>query len=217
MGYGAESASTRRFGRQSALGRSAAYQAGRPDLCDRTVAPDDIYVPYYDPLVVYGNWRWPGFAPMRWSPWSGHHARPGYSRSYYRGNGIRVGSGFFFGGVDWRQRHVNVINYNSFYYRNVHRHPNPGHRRQHNPDHRHGAAYSSPALHEQFNRAPRNTNTRGEFRGRYPTAPNMVPTVRGMIGVVKEVAVTEVIAEIAEIAAAIDGRFRQVRTQSCPP
>ena len=33
--------------------------------------PDVIYVPYYDPLVVYGDWRWPGFAPMRWSPWSG--------------------------------------------------------------------------------------------------------------------------------------------------
>ena len=134
--------------------------------------PDVIYVPYYDPLVVYGDWWWPGYAPMRWSPWSGYYARPGYSRSYYWGNGIRVGSGFFFGGVDWRQGHVNVINYNSFYYRNAHRHPNPGHRWLHDPDHRHGAPYRSPALREQFNRSPNNTDMRSDFRGRYPTAPN---------------------------------------------
>lgn len=109
---------------------------------------------------------------MRWSPWSGHYARPGFSRSYYWGNGIRVGSGFFFGGIDWRQRHVNVINYNSFYYRNVNRCPNLGHRWLHDPDHRHGAPYRSPALHEHFNRVPSNTDARGEFRGRYPFAPN---------------------------------------------
>ncbi|MCY7389205.1 MAG: DUF3300 domain-containing protein [Burkholderiales bacterium] len=136
--------------------------------------PDVIYIPYYDPLVVYGDWWWPGYAPMRWSPWSGYYARPGYARSYYWGNGIRVGSGFFFGGINWRQRHVNVINYNSFYYRNVNRRPNPDNRWQHDPDHRRGVPYRNPALREQFNRPSGHSDTRSDFRGRSPNTPNRV-------------------------------------------
>lgn len=29
---------------------------------------DVVYVPYYDPSVVYGNWWWPGYPPYAWYP-----------------------------------------------------------------------------------------------------------------------------------------------------
>jgi hypothetical protein len=41
-----------------------------------TVAPTMpyiYYVPYYDPLVVYGGWWWPAYRPVYWRPW---YARP---------------------------------------------------------------------------------------------------------------------------------------------
>ena len=126
--------------------------------------PDVIYVPYYDPLVVYGDWWWPGYAPMRWSPWPGYYARPGFGRGYYWGTGISVGFGFFFGGIDWRLRHVNVINHNSFYYRNVNRRPS-GNGWQHDPDHRRGVPYRNQALRQQFNRTQATPDTRREYRG----------------------------------------------------
>ncbi len=135
--------------------------------------PDVIYVPYYDPLIIYGDWWWPGYAPMRWSPWPGYYARPGYGRGYYWGSGISVGFGFFFGGIDWRQRHVNVINRNSFYYRNVNRGPSPGNGWQHDPIHRRGVPYRNPTLRQQFNRSPGTTtapDARRDFRGRTPNA-----------------------------------------------
>src|SRR6185312_11003867 len=31
--------------------------------------PEVVYVPYYDPAVVYGNWWWPAYPPVFWSPW----------------------------------------------------------------------------------------------------------------------------------------------------
>jgi len=35
--------------------------------------PYIYYVPYYDPLVVYGGWWWPAYQPVYWRPW---YARP---------------------------------------------------------------------------------------------------------------------------------------------
>jgi hypothetical protein len=132
--------------------------------------PDVIYVPYYDPLVVYGDWWWPGYAPMRWGPWPGYYARPLFGGGYYWGSGITVGIGFFFGGVDWRLRHGRVVNTNSFYYRNVNRRPLLlGNVWQHDPAHRRGVPYRNPVLRQQFIRTPASPDVRREFRGRVPT------------------------------------------------
>jgi Protein of unknown function (DUF3300) len=34
--------------------------------------PYVYYVPYYDPLVVYGGWSWPAYRPVHWRPWRPH-------------------------------------------------------------------------------------------------------------------------------------------------
>jgi hypothetical protein len=54
-----------------------------------------VYVPYYDPLLVYGPWWWPGYAPVYWRPW-----RPAP---------VFVSATFFFGAIDWHRRHVAVV------------------------------------------------------------------------------------------------------------
>jgi len=57
-------------------------------------SPQIIYVPYYDPLVVYGPWWWPAYPPVHWRPWPDYYARPGYAAGYYWGPGIRISAGF---------------------------------------------------------------------------------------------------------------------------
>ncbi len=117
--------------------------------------PEVIFVPYYDPLVVYGNWWWPGYAPVRWSPWAGYAVRPGYGAGYYWGGGVNIGVGFFFGGVDWRQRQVTVVNVNNFYYRRSNPAPlPPGNVWRHNPEHRGPIPYRNPAVAQQFAQVP---------------------------------------------------------------
>jgi len=70
------------------------------------VRPDVIYVPYYDPNVVYGPWWWAGYPPVYWQPWPGYYSRPSYAPGYAWSSGIIVGSGFFFGIFDWNRHHV---------------------------------------------------------------------------------------------------------------
>jgi hypothetical protein len=66
-------------------------------------SPQYVYVPYYDPYVVYGPWWWPAFRPVYWTPW----------RQYV----VRVSPGFFFANFNWRHRYVRVVNPTAYYYR----------------------------------------------------------------------------------------------------
>lgn len=71
--------------------------------------PDVVYVPYYDPLRVYGTWWWPGYAPMRWDPWPGYVVRPARGVGYYTpGPGVTIGLNFFFGSIDWHTQRIVV-------------------------------------------------------------------------------------------------------------
>jgi uncharacterized membrane protein YgcG len=55
-----------------------------------------VYVPYYDPYVVYGPWWWPAYRPVYWRPWV---VAP-----------VVVAGGFFFARPDWHARRVVVVN-----------------------------------------------------------------------------------------------------------
>ncbi|WAW09656.1 DUF3300 domain-containing protein [Oxalobacter vibrioformis] len=71
------------------------------------VSREVIYVPYYNPAIVYGSWAWPGYAPYYWSPWRGYAWYPGYySSSFMWGSGIWFSYTRFHGRMDWRRRHV---------------------------------------------------------------------------------------------------------------
>jgi Protein of unknown function (DUF3300) len=94
--------------------------------------PDVVYVPYYDPLVVYGTWWWPARPPVRWRPGPGYRAPTG--NAVHWAPGIRVGSSFFFGALDWPRRQARVVR--------VNRAPGAW---QHDPGHRRGAAYRDPS------------------------------------------------------------------------
>src|SRR5581483_928684 len=76
--------------------------------------PQVVYVPYYDPYVVYGSWWWPAYPPYHWRPWRGYVARPGVVVVWTPG--IRVVPGFFFGGFDWRRREARVVRVDNYYY-----------------------------------------------------------------------------------------------------
>jgi hypothetical protein len=52
--------------------RSDSYQSVQATDQGITVAPAMpyiYYVPYYDPLLAYGGWWWPGYRPVYWRPW----------------------------------------------------------------------------------------------------------------------------------------------------
>ncbi len=60
------------------------------------VRPQVIYIPYYDPYVVYGPWWWSSHRPVYWRPW---YTRPA----------VFVSAKFFSGSLDWHRRHVTHV------------------------------------------------------------------------------------------------------------
>lgn len=70
----------------------------------QSISPQYVYVPYYNPLVVYGPWWWPAYQPVFWAPWP-------------RPSAIRISSRFFFGNFDWHHRHVRVVHPSAYHYR----------------------------------------------------------------------------------------------------
>lgn len=102
-----------------------------------------IYVPWYDPRIVYGGWWWSGYPPYYWAP-PGVHLGVGF----HWGRAVRVSSGFFFSTVHWPRRSVVIIDhYRPFYARPYrdHRDYYSGFRGaprwSHDPRHRHGIGY----------------------------------------------------------------------------
>src|SRR3954466_3288822 len=62
-----------------------------------------VYVPYYDPYVVYGPWWWPAYQPVFWRPWA-----PFY-----------VSAGFFWSRPAWQAHRVVVVDHVTNVTRNV--------------------------------------------------------------------------------------------------
>jgi hypothetical protein len=114
--------------------------------------PQVVYVPAYDPWVVYGAWPYPAYPPYYYYP-------PGY----YAGGalwgftaGIIVG-GALWGGCNWRGGNVHIEHhtYNNFNWR-------------HNAEHRGGVPYRDQRVAQQYNRGAnsRDAQARDQFRGR---------------------------------------------------
>src|SRR6202046_4269501 len=73
--------------------------------------PNTLYVPYYDPGVVYGDWPYPDYPPYYWPA-------PGYIGAGIIAAGIGFGAGYALGrwhggnywggGVNWNNNNINV-------------------------------------------------------------------------------------------------------------
>jgi hypothetical protein len=129
-----------------------------PNLLLQPFDPQVVYVPYYDPLVVYGRWWWPAYPPVHLRPWSGYYAQPAYAGSFYWGPPVGISARFFFGTIDWPRREVTVVRVNNFYHNatTVHQsNPTPRssvNRRgawHHDPDRRSGLAYGGVQVQQR--------------------------------------------------------------------
>jgi hypothetical protein len=141
--------------------------------------PDVVYVPVYDPTVIYGPWWYPDFLPFFFLPPPGvvigFHGRMGFGR----GIGVGRSWGYAWGHWDWRNHHLNV---NTDRHININRNidiaaPNIQTTQwQHDANHRKGISYRSEATRQRYGQSPKGVETRRDFRGfepqtRYEQAP----------------------------------------------
>jgi hypothetical protein len=122
--------------------------------------PEVIYVPYYDPRVVYGHWHWRHHPPVYWEVYPDYY-HAGHYGHFYWSPGIHISFNFFFGAVNWHRHHVVVVDHHhSHVYRRYDRivSSQGAQRWRHEPRHRHGVAYRSTVLTKRYD-APRSVST----------------------------------------------------------
>ncbi|TMA87690.1 MAG: DUF3300 domain-containing protein [Deltaproteobacteria bacterium] len=130
--------------------------------------PQVVYVPTYNPTVVYGAWPYPASPPYYYYP-------PGYVASSMMafGAGMAMGAawGYAWGNNDYNGGNVKIDNSrNTNINNNIDRSKYQGDRGnfQHKPEHRKGVSYRDQGTSQKFNRASTNDaiKSREQFRGR---------------------------------------------------
>ena len=143
-------------------------------------SPQVVYVPTYNPTVVYGAWPYPAYPPYSYYP-------PGYvatTAAFSFAAGVAMGAawGYAWGGCNWNGGDVDVdVNRNTTINNNINRDQakqklqergqanQAGQGKwQHNPENRKGVSYRDQGTAEKYNRASSNdaVKSREEFRGR---------------------------------------------------
>lgn len=134
--------------------------------------PDTVYVPAYDPNVVYGSWPYPQSPPYYYPPpvgWGlGSALLTGMA---FAGGAAIVGGLWGWGSANWGGGDINI---DADRVNNINRNVNrdrtnigSGNRWQHNPTHRQGVAYRGDEVRNRYQGdRQRNAAAREQFRGR---------------------------------------------------
>ncbi len=114
-------------------------QQGKQIIAIEPTDPNTVYVPYYDPSVVYGGWPYPAYPPY-------YFGYPGYIAGGIIATGLAFGAGYalgrwasggnYWGGnVNWTNNNINVNRPRT--------NPGGGNNWQHRPEHRQGVRYNN--------------------------------------------------------------------------
>lgn len=125
-------------------------------------SPNEIYVPYYEPAVVYGDWPYPDYAPYYFPPPAGYFARGALATGIAFAAAVAVRYAFW-SNCDWGRGNINVVSNRSVDINNINRG-----KWEHNPDHRHGVRYNSADVRQKFAKTDIQAGkvAREDFRGK---------------------------------------------------
>ena len=129
--------------------------------------PQVVYVPTYNPTVVYGPWPYPSYPPYYYPPPPMYY--PGAALASGIAFGIGVAAvGSLWGGCNWGHGDVD-IDVNRYNNINVNNKLNANQNRfQHNSTNRRGVPYRDAQSRQQFGKSLPGAENRNDFRGRDP-------------------------------------------------
>lgn len=124
---------------------STVQQSGKDYIVIEPAVPQTVYVPYYDPAVVYGGWSYPDYPPY-------YFPSPGYITSGMLATGIAFATGvavgawarggnWWGGGFNWGNNNININNDIDI---------NKRKNWVHNPEHRQGVRYNNDNVRQKF-------------------------------------------------------------------
>ena len=152
---------------QGGGGQAQEGQAPAQYIVIEPTSPTEMYVPYYDPAVVYGAWPYPDYSPYYFPPPPGYYAGGAIAAGIVFGSAVAIGHAIW-GNCDWGRRNINVakrnVNINNLDRSNI----NNFNKWEHNADHRHGVKYNNADVRQKFakNDIQAGKGARQDFRGK---------------------------------------------------
>ena len=136
---------------------------GKQIVVIEQTSPETVYVPYYNPAMVYGAWPYPDYPPLYFPPPPGFVATAALATGMAFSAGVIVGRAIAWnhwnGGLRWGNNtiiNVDRTNINNVRVANW----------EHNPAHRHGVQYRNAAVREKYGKAAIGAGDRRlDFRG----------------------------------------------------
>jgi hypothetical protein len=125
-------------------------------------SPTEIYAPYYEPAVVYGDWPYPDYAPYYFPPPYGYIPGAALATGVAFAAGVAVRHAFW-GSCDWGRGNINVVANRSVDIANINRG-----KWEHNADHRQGVKYNNADVRQKFAKTDIQAGkaARQDFRGK---------------------------------------------------
>jgi hypothetical protein len=137
-------------------------EGGKQYIAIEPTDPGTMYVPYYDPAVVYGAWDYPSYPPYYWGASYWPYATPLLGAGLAFGAGYALGrwtgGGYWGGNVNWNNNNINISR------------PGGGSGNwNHVAHHRQGVRYNNQGVADRMGRGNNNragAGNRADFRGR---------------------------------------------------
>ncbi|MGT2473788.1 DUF3300 domain-containing protein [Paraburkholderia terrae] len=154
----------------SAGGRGS--QGGQAAPAQQTIVriepsnPQVVYVPSYNPTVVYGGWSAPAYPPTYWPPYPAYYPGAALASGFAWGLGIAA-AGALFSNCNWGGGDVNInVNKAANIDRNFNRTNVEGGKWKHDAGHRQGVAYRDNATRSKYANGTPGADGRRDYRGR---------------------------------------------------
>ena len=127
--------------------------------------PEVVYVPTYNPTVVYGAWAYPAYPPYYWPPPVGYYPGAALASGIAFGIGVGVVNSLW-GNANWGGGDVN-INVNKYNNINQNNRIQGGDRQNwnHNSNNRKGVPYGDNASRQKYDRQTAGAGDRQSHRG----------------------------------------------------
>ncbi|MEM8574484.1 MAG: DUF3300 domain-containing protein [Pseudomonadota bacterium] len=136
----------------SASGEATAQTSAQPQevIAIQPTNPEKVYVPYYDPNVVYGTWPYPTYQPYYYPPPPGYRFGSALATGLAWSAGFAIGNAIWGDNINWGRNDINVNVNRNISGNTINRNNVNVQKWEHNSEHRRGVQYNNNEVRNKF-------------------------------------------------------------------
>jgi len=138
-------------------GGGQASSQGAPQTRDviaiQPTNPETVYVPYYEPSVVYGSWPYPNYEPYYFPPPPGYAFGSALATGLVWSAGFAIGNAIWGDDLNWGRNDINVNVNRNVSGNTINRNNVNVQKWEHNAEHRRGVQYNNTNVRNKFSNA----------------------------------------------------------------